>query len=79
MKKKFILGLLTTILLAGIVGCSSNDQSSTAKNMNNNNSQKMSSNKMNMTDEQMKNMKSSKQELAIQGENLMHSRNESTL
>lgn len=59
MKKKFILGLMTTLLLAGIVGCSSNNQS-TDKKMGNSNSQKTSSNNMNMTDEQMKNMKSNK-------------------
>jgi hypothetical protein len=55
MKKKIMLGLMTSLLLTGVVGCS-NSQSS-AKKMNDKNTHQKANNKMNMTDEQMKNMK----------------------
>lgn len=50
MKKKLLIGLMASLLVAGMAGCSSDNQS-TAK--------KASSNNMNMTPTQMNNMKSS--------------------
>lgn len=53
MKKKPMAGLMAALLVTGVVGCSStqsNDKKMDAK--------QTGSNKMNMTDEQMKNMKS---------------------
>ncbi|MDP4086947.1 MAG: hypothetical protein Q8934_20495 [Bacillota bacterium] len=52
MNKKLILGIIPSLLLAGLVGCS-NDSQNSNKKMNN----QKSSNKMHMTDKQMKNMK----------------------
>jgi hypothetical protein len=56
MNKKFVFGLLASLLLAGVVGCS-NDKQSSDKNMNDKTSQKMDGNKMNMSAKEMKNMK----------------------
>lgn len=56
MKKKLIFGLMTTLLLIGLAGCSGSNQSSNTK-MNSNQTQKTSSNNMNMSAQQMKNMK----------------------
>ncbi len=57
MKKKAILGLMAALLLTGAVGCS-NTQSS-AKKMDDKQSQQTAGKKMNMTDKEMKNMKKS--------------------
>lgn len=50
MKKKLIIGVMSALLLAGIAGCSSNNQSSAKKSSN--------GNSMNMSAKEMKNMKS---------------------
>ena len=55
MNKKVLLGLMAAFLLTGVVGCS-NSQSSDKK-MSDKQTQQSDSKKMNMTDEQMKNMK----------------------
>lgn len=57
MHKKALLGLMATLLLAGAAGCS-NSQSSDKK-MSDKQTQQSDGKKMNMTDEQMKNMKKS--------------------
>jgi protein involved in sex pheromone biosynthesis len=57
MNKKVLLGLMASLLLAGVVGCS-NSQSSDKK-MSDKQTQQSDGKKMNMTDEQMKNMKKS--------------------
>jgi uncharacterized protein YcfL len=59
LKKKLILGLMTSLLLAGVVGCSSDKQSTDNKINNKKETQNMSGKKMNMSDDQMKKMKSS--------------------
>jgi hypothetical protein len=56
--KKVLLGLMATFLLAGAVGCS-NSQSSDKKMNDQKQSQQTDGKKMNMTDDQMKNMKNS--------------------
>jgi protein involved in sex pheromone biosynthesis len=58
MKKKIILGLMASVLLTGVVGCS--NAQSTSKKMDDKKTHQKANNKMNMTDEQMKNMKKKK-------------------
>ena len=57
MNKKVLLGLMASLLLVGVVGCS-NSQSNDKK-MSDKQTQQSDGKKMNMTDEQMKNMKKS--------------------
>ena len=52
MHKKVLFGLMASLLLAGVVGCS-NSQSSDKKV----DGKQTNSSKMNMSDEEMKNMK----------------------
>jgi outer membrane murein-binding lipoprotein Lpp len=55
--KKVLLGLMASLLLAGVVGCSNSQNSD--KKMSDKQTQQSDSKKMNMTEEQMKNMKKS--------------------
>lgn len=57
MHKKVLLGLMASLFLAGVVGCSNSQ--STDKKVSDKQTQQSDSKKMNMTDEQMKNMKKS--------------------
>lgn len=57
LNKKVILGLMASLLLAGVVGCSNSNSQSNDKKMNDKQTEQ-SAKKMNMTDKQMKNMKS---------------------
>jgi ABC-type glycerol-3-phosphate transport system substrate-binding protein len=57
MMRKVLLGLIASLVLAGVVGCS-NSQSSDKKT-DTKQTQQSDGKKMNMTDDQMKNMKKS--------------------